>query len=194
MAAGVGGIACALLVGGVVGVFVGAGLAIALDRGLRRLEPRSVRRRRELLAADLPMAADLLAACLLAGAPLDRAADAVSDVLDGPLAEELADATARIRLGAEPAAVWRSLAFVPAMAPLGRALARAADSGAPLADALVRLADEQRSARRRAAFVAAQKVGVWAAAPLGLCFLPAFVLLGVVPLIVGIAQHIIAPR
>jgi hypothetical protein len=38
--------------------------------------------------------------------------------------------------------------------------------------------------------MAAQRVGVHAVAPLALCFLPAFVLLGIVPLVVGLAQQL----
>jgi hypothetical protein len=36
-------------------------------------------------------------------------------------------------------------------------------------------------------------VGVKAVAPLGLCFLPAFVLLGIIPVVAGLASAIILP-
>jgi hypothetical protein len=39
--------------------------------------------------------------------------------------------------------------------------------------------------------VAARAVAVRAAAPLGLCFLPAFVLLGVVPTVLGLARGVL---
>jgi len=40
---------------------------------------------------------------------------------------------------------------------------------------------------------AARKVGVLAVAPLGLCFLPAFVCLGIVPVVVGLASQVLVP-
>jgi pilus assembly protein TadC len=64
-------------------------------------------------------------------------------------------------------------------------MARSLDTGAPAAEALTRLADDLRRERRTLADQAARSVGVRAAAPLGLCFLPAFVLVGIVPSIVS---------
>lgn len=184
-----GGIAATVVAADALGVTVAlsAGLAttVGLVRALSRLEPASARRRRSRLAADLPAAADLLAACLVTGCPLPEAVEAVSDALGGPLGAELRSASAQMRLGTDPSDAFGVLAAQPVLAPLGRALARAVDSGAPVAHVLVRVADEQRTARRHAASAAAQRVAVWSAAPLGLCFLPAFVLLGVVPLVAG---------
>ncbi|MFB9964969.1 hypothetical protein ACFFOP_20530 [Sinosporangium siamense] len=40
---------------------------------------------------------------------------------------------------------------------------------------------------------AARRVGVYAVAPLGLCFLPAFVVVGVVPTMVGLASGVMLP-
>lgn len=182
----------ALLVGGMAGVLCGVVVAIVLERVLSRLEPRAVRRRRERLAADLPVAADLLAACLLAGSTLADAAESVAAALDGPLREALSGVVAAVRLGADPASAWLSLAEEAALAPLARAVARAVESGAPLAETMARLADDQRGERRRAAAAAAQRVGVRAVMPLGACFLPAFVLLGVAPVVGGIARQVLS--
>jgi hypothetical protein len=54
-----------------------------------------------------------------------------------------------------------------------------------MADGLALLAGDLRRRRRAAAEQRARSVGVRAAAPLGLCFLPAFVLIGVVPSVVS---------
>lgn len=62
-----------------------------------------------------------------------------------------------------------------------------------MADVLTRLADDAREASRTNAVSAARKVGVKAVAPLGLCFLPAFVLLGIIPVIAGLASTILLP-
>jgi hypothetical protein len=71
-------------------------------------------------------------------------------------------------------------------------LSRAAEGGAPVAAAVSRLAADARADARARGEQAARRVGVLAVAPLGLCFLPAFVLLGVVPVIAGLAGPLFA--
>jgi Flp pilus assembly protein TadB len=193
VAVAVSAVACAVLIGGVPGVLAGIVAAAVGHRVLSRLEPRSVRAARRRTAADLPAAADLLAACLLSGAPMIDAAEAVAGALGGPIAGPLREVAAAIRLGADPADAWRALDSRPELAPIARAIARAMAGGAPLAGALTRLADERRQALRAEASAAARRVGVRAAALLGLCFLPAFVLLGVAPVIASIAATVVLP-
>jgi tight adherence protein B len=65
------------------------------------------------------------------------------------------------------------------------ALDRAEMSGAKLAATLTRLADRARDEAHAESIAAARRAGVLAVAPLGLCFLPAFLLLGVVPMVLG---------
>jgi pilus assembly protein TadC len=162
-------------------------------RFLARLEPREIRLRRARITAELPMAIDLLAACLRGGNAWPESVEAVADAVGGPLGAELSRVAARIRLGAEPAMEWLGLTDDPVLAPLGRAVARAASGGAPVAATLARLARDQRRTARAAASARARIAGVRAVAPLGLCFLPAFVLLGIVPAIAGIAQNLALP-
>lgn len=193
---GVGGLAgfvCALLVGGPVGWAAGAVVAVGCVRVLSRLEPRAVRLRRARILTELPIAIDLLAACLRGGGAWHESVEAVADAVGGPLGTDLARVAARIRLGADPAEEWLSLASDPTLAPLGRAAARAATGGAPLAATLARLARDQRRTARAAASARARTAGVRAVAPLGLCFLPAFVLLGIVPAVAGIAANVLLP-
>lgn len=193
LASGVTALTCAVLVGGPVGIGVGLVAGVVCRQVLARLEPRSVRAERQRLAADLPAAADLLAACLLSGAPMVDAAEAVAAALGGPVSGPLRSVAAAIRLGADPPGAWRALDARPELAPLSRTVARAMAGGAPLADALTRLADDRRRALRADAAAAARRVGVRAAAPLGLCFLPAFVLIGVTPVVASIAATVVLP-
>ncbi|WP_460333476.1 type II secretion system F family protein [Actinoallomurus acanthiterrae] len=187
------GIACALLLGGPLGWVAGVLVAVGLMRFLARLEPKAARERRGRVVAELPIAIDLLAACLRGGGAWHESVEAVADAVGGPLGAELARVAARIRLGADPAAEWLALAQDPVLAPLGRAAARAASGGAPLAATLARLARDQRRAARVAAAKRARAAGVRAVAPLGLCFLPAFILLGIVPAVAGIAATLLLP-
>jgi Flp pilus assembly protein TadB len=187
------GLACALVLGGPVGWVSGVLLAVGSWWFLARLEPRAARVRRARLVAELPIAVDLLAACLRGGGAWHDSVEAVADAVGGPLGAELSHVAARIRLGADPAAEWLALAHDPVLAPLGRAAARAASGGAPLAATLARLARDQRRVARVAAAQRARSAGVRAVAPLGLCFLPAFILLGIVPAIAGIASTVLLP-
>lgn len=187
------GLACALICGGLLGVVVGTIVAVACERMTSRLEPAADRKRKARLAADLPIAVDLLSACLRGGTSWSVAVESVSEALGGPLGAELEAVAARVRLGADPAGAWQALAAEPALASLARTVARAADSGASLAPALRRLAQDHRRTARNAALARARSAGVRAVAPLGLCFLPAFVLLGIVPAIVGIAKTLQLP-
>jgi hypothetical protein len=65
-------------------------------------------------------------------------------------------------------------------------MARAHQSGASVRDAVAGLAVELAAQSAARAEARARSVEVRAAAPLGACFLPAFVLLGVVPMVAGV--------
>ena len=187
--AGAVGLAAALLVGGWIGIAVGVGVALAGDRVLRNGEPDDERAVRAALVRDLPGACDLLGVCLGAGLPLAGALAAVGEAVPGPLGARLQAAAALYRLGAEPRRAW---ADVPApLAPLARTMVRAGESGASVVPALVALATDTRSSARALVEAEVRRAGVWVLAPLGLCFLPAFVCLGVVPLVLGIAGDVL---
>ena len=68
---------------------------------------------------------------------------------------------------------------------------RSASSGAALADGVAELADQSRHDAAHAATAAAERAGVLIAGPLGLCFLPAFVCLGIVPVVAGLAGDVL---
>ena len=178
-------LAVILLVGGTVGVGLAGVAGLVADAAVRRLESPATRRRREALSVGLPPVVDLLASCLVAGQAPTAAVDEVAGAVEGPLSEELAAVSARLRLGVDPATVWRDLAGHPQLGPWGRCMLRATDSGASVAEAMTRLADDLRRDARATVEAQARAVGVRSALPLGICLLPAFVLLGVVPLVAG---------
>jgi pilus assembly protein TadC len=174
-----------VLVGGVAGLAAGLVAAVACWRGTSRLEPPAVRRRREQLVASVPHVVDLMAACLAAGMSPTVAVEQIGSAVGPPAGDELAELAARLRLGVDPVTVWSELAGHPELGGLGRSLARAVRSGASVSDAMQRLADDLRRRSRADVESRARAVGVKAAVPLGICMLPAFVLVGVVPLVVG---------
>ena len=69
--AGVAAVAVAGLIGTWWGVPLGVAAGVGLHRFLGRREPARVRQERLAAAADLPLGADLLAAAVRAGAPVD---------------------------------------------------------------------------------------------------------------------------
>ena len=193
IACGLAGIALALLVGGLAGPVLGLLLAVAGPAVLGRLEPASAREEREALAADLPLALDLLAACLTGGSPLCEAVRAVADAVPGPCGTRLVRVAAALEVGRSSAQAWSALALPgdELAGAAARALARAGEGGAPVAGAVVRLAEQAREGARARGQQAAERAGVLAVGPLGLCFLPAFVLLGVVPVIAGLVAPLL---
>jgi pilus assembly protein TadC len=88
-----------------------------------------------------------------------------------------------------PAAWQRGIAETAQTAPLLRALCRSDTSGAALAGTCRRLADQLREHAQAQAAVTAGRSAVLMIAPLMCCFLPAFVLLGVVPVVVSVLSQ-----
>ncbi|MFI7539693.1 type II secretion system F family protein [Actinoplanes sp. NPDC049599] len=185
------GLAVVAVVGSWWAVPFGVAAGVGVDQFLRRREPAEVRAARLRAVADLPLGADLLAAVLRAGAPVDRSVSAVAAVLGGPLGERLDRVGRSLRLGAEPAEAWAHLAEVPGADRLVAAAVRSSASGGALAGALTRLADDLRGDRSVAVEAAAHRAGVLIVLPLGLCFLPAFVLAGLVPVVVAVLGDVL---
>jgi len=189
--AGLAGAAVAVMAEGWFGVLAGAVTAVVLDRVLRRLEPAARRRQRLAEAAALPLAADLLAVTIRGGVPVDRATRAVAEAVPGPLGERLGRVGRALSLGSTPSEAWAELAPVPGAERLVRAAVRSAEHGSALAAALGRLADDLRADRAIAADAAARRAAVLIVLPLGLCFLPAFVLAGLVPVIIAVLGDVL---
>jgi Flp pilus assembly protein TadB len=185
------GMAMALVVGGVLGIAVGVAVAVATGRLIARLEPAGARRRRQDRAAELPLTLDLLGVCLRAGMPLVVALETVADALPGPFSDDLRVVAGLQRLGAAPTTAWAELTSDADLAPASRAVARSAESGSRLAAAFDRLAADRRSALASAGLSRARSAGVVAMAPLGLCFLPAFVCLGIVPIVLSLFGEVL---
>ena len=181
-------VAVGLLFGGATGLVAAVVVAVGGERMLRRTAGHEGTAIRTALLRDLPGACDLVGVCLGAGVPVAGALAAVGDAVPGPLGAQLRRVAALYRLGAEPRGAW---ADVPSeLAGLGRVLIRAGESGATVAPALRSLAADSRAAERLDAEAAVRRAGVWVLAPLGACFLPAFLCLGVVPLVLGIAGDV----
>lgn len=179
------GVLAWLLVGGWVGAVVAVPCAVVAGCLIRRIEPISKRRERLRALSDLPLACDLLAASLRAGATVERSVGVVATAMGGPLSKDLRRVRDGLRLGLHPRDAW-SAVQLPEASRLVDAAVRGVDSGAAIARAFSRVADDLRDARLAAVEATASRVGVLIVLPLGLCFLPAFVFAGIAPVIVAV--------
>jgi pilus assembly protein TadC len=140
---------------------------------------------------------DVLAACLSSGMAVANAAAAAGSTAPQPLAEVLIRAASLLALGADSATAWsppprqRPQDQDHRIAALQRLARRSASSGAALAGGVTDLADEARLDAGDEAKAAAERASVLIAGPLGLCYLPAFVCLGIVPVIAGLATDVL---
>jgi pilus assembly protein TadC len=140
---------------------------------------------------------DVLAVCLAAGMAVSTAAAATAPSAPPKLARVLRRAADLLALGADAGVAWSISPDLPVASvdaqtdALLRLARRSASSGAALADGVAELADQSRHDAAQAAAAAAERAGVLIAGPLGLCFLPAFVCLGIVPLVAGLAGDVL---
>jgi pilus assembly protein TadC len=176
---------------GVLSSAAGVGVALAV-RGLAERSEHG-----EEDPVDLAGAWEQLAVCLEIGLPVAAAVSAAADPLAGRAGAELRRVAGLLELGADPAEAWRAAhdGSTPNGSPLA-AFARAAARSAGTGAALARTARAE-GARIRVALVdtaeaRAQRAGVLITAPLGLCFLPAFLVLGIAPVVIGLAGQVLA--
>jgi pilus assembly protein TadC len=140
---------------------------------------------------------DVLAVCLQAGMAVSAAAAAAAPSAPATLGRILRRAADLLALGADPAVAWSippdlSIKSAdPQIDALLRLARRSAASGAALAGGVAELADQCRHDAAHAATAAAERAGVLIAGPLGVCFLPAFVCLGIVPVVAGLAGDVL---
>ena len=150
---------------------------------LAKLETQSVRRRRTELQAALPLAVDLLAAALSAGLPVMEAVGEVARVIPGPLGDDLTQLEQLLRMGAGHHQLHSQ--EMTSLAQVLGVLERSQRWGASASEELLRFARQMRMEQRRRGEAEVRKISVRTAGPLGLCFLPAFIALVVVPAVYG---------
>ncbi|MCP3799883.1 type II secretion system F family protein [Allokutzneria sp. A3M-2-11 16] len=140
----------------------------------------------------LAAAWDIFAACLKAGMPVPAAVRIAADRLSGRARAALAEAADLLALGADPTVAWQAASALPETTRLARAARGTARSGAALAQLARELATAQRATAADQAESLAQRAAVLMSAPLGACFLPAFLCLGVAPVVAGLANGLMA--
>ena len=183
-----------VLTGSILGVLtglLGLGLAFAGRRWTAALVHRAevesaasngTEQTSNVPPVDTALVLELLAAQLRAGlAPL-AALGTLAEALNS---RPLHAVCQRLQMGSGWGSAWSGSA-AGAFGELQDALAPAYTGGAPSTALLLSLADAHRLSERRAAERAAGKLSVALVVPLGLCSLPAFICLGIVPILISL--------
>lgn len=170
--------------GAATGAVAGAAALLMLRRGARS-RPGTAD------AGDLAAAWDLLATCLAAGLTVPDAVAAASRRLPGAAGDTVRRVSGLLALGADPGQAWSVAAASPDLAGVARAAGRSATTGSALGRAARSEAARLRGELTDRAEERAQRAAVRITAPLGLCFLPAFLVLGIVPVVIGLAGQVV---
>ena len=184
-AAAAAGWAAALLVGWPVGLVAGPAVFASAKALLRRLVAQAQRPAPIRVNA---FAAELVATCLDAGATPAAALEAAGTNLGGSLGSALARAGGALATGAT---VAEALPGDGPLAPLAAVFRRSAQTGSAMSEQLVGIAAQLRADEQYERLAKAHRVGVLSALPLGLCMLPAFLLLAVVPAVIGLGSGLL---
>ncbi|WP_137120401.1 type II secretion system F family protein [Segeticoccus rhizosphaerae] len=140
-------------------------------------------------AADVATAMDLLALALTGGAGVTESIEVVAAEVGGEAGRQLRVVSAGLRWGMDDQAAWANLP--PTWSPAARAMSLAGLAGVPPGELLAAGAADVRRAQQARLEVAASKLGVALVLPLGLAFLPAFVLMTVLPVVLALAQDVL---
>lgn len=141
---------------------------------------------------DVAVVLDLLDAAGAAGCQIPAALAGVGRAIGGERGALLSAVAAALGLGAAWEQAWAdgaaigSSAAVRSLTPVADALAPSWAHGAPSGALLRGAAAMVRRERHAQAMAAAGRLGVQLVLPLGLCHLPAFVLVGLVPVLISL--------
>ncbi len=181
--AGLTGLVIWLGIGGVAGAVAGVVAIPLVLKAIALLDARGPARINRQLAEQLPETLDLMRAGLDAGLPLRTVTARVTALVPEPTASLLGDVLGNVEVGRSDDRAWAQLGDHPVWGDLARDLARSAASGAAMSRLLMVTAQQARAELGATRTRRARAVGVRSVLPLVTCFLPAFVLVGVVPII-----------
>ncbi|NKX53409.1 type II secretion system F family protein [Arthrobacter mobilis] len=133
---------------------------------------------------------DLLGAMVQSGTPLPHAVATLARVCSPPVRDGLETVAGALMLGTEWQSAWALAGGDGQLQELQEALRFGAVTGAPAAAILYVQAEQIRRRRRQEAERRAAALGTRLVLPLGLCALPSFVCLGVVPVLVSLLPRL----
>ncbi|PRQ12168.1 hypothetical protein C1Y63_02325 [Corynebacterium sp. 13CS0277] len=158
-----------------------------------RLQPAPARARRtrrwaggEASAHDIAADIELFAACMGSGLTAAAAADIVASTATAPRAWRTT--ASLLALGAAPDIAWGPMLTQPKLGDLAHLAIAAHTHGTPMTEGLTRLATTIRDTATTDAAARAEKAGVLIALPLAAFFLPAFMIVGLAPIVISIGS------
>lgn len=132
---------------------------------------------------------DLVQVASTSGASVPRGLSAVGGAVGGPRGAAMVTVAGRLTVGSPWDEAWRG---TPSdLRHVANALGPTWLDGAPPSAALAVAAESLRRGRSARAAEAANRLGVRLVLPLGLCYLPAFVLVGIVPVLLAMASTVL---
>ena len=135
--------------------------------------------------ASIPLLLELLATALESGLPIQGALQVVAEVAEAKMRTKLLQVVAGLRIGASWQDSWAGCLGEDGIEQIRDALSFGAATGASAAPLLYAQARHYRSSAARDAQKRAAALGVKLVLPLGLCALPAFIAVGVVPVVMA---------
>jgi Flp pilus assembly protein TadB len=139
---------------------------------------------------DPALMLDLLAAMFRAGTSLPAAVRTLARAAEGDGRLRLEKVAAALQLGTEWSSAWALAGEDEGLARIREALTFGAATGAPSAEILHAQAEQLRRRRRQEAERRAAALGTKLVLPLGLCALPSFVCLGIVPVLISLLPRL----
>lgn len=182
------GLLCGLVVDGWAGAIVAVAVAAVLTVGLGALGGEKEEGRP---GPELPDALDLLASCLDSGLPLSRAVEVVAEVSPRATGARLAVVSSALAAGRAGHEAWALIVDDAAWGGVAAEVAAAERRGTALSGLLRAHAADARQDVSDEVVKRARTVGVRSVLPLMVCFLPAFVLVGVVPIVAGLIRDLL---
>ncbi|MDR7382959.1 type II secretion system F family protein [Promicromonospora iranensis] len=176
--------------GGIGSLAVGMGLVLLVGGRIWSDRLVAAARGADQAGVDVQVVLALVAAALRSGAGVPRALEATGVAVGGSDGLELTRAAHALVLGADWERAWTGVRGE--LAPMVRALRGAWLDGAAPGEALGAAGEEVRHERRATARTAAARLGVRLVLPLGTCYLPAFVLVGLVPVLLALGIDLLA--
>ncbi|GAB2463585.1 hypothetical protein GCM10027063_01100 [Promicromonospora xylanilytica] len=176
--------------GGVGSLAVGLGLVLLVAGRVWSDRLVAAARGADGPGVDIQVVLELVAAAVRSGAGVPRALEATGAAVGGPDGAVLTRAGHALVLGATWERAWAG--SPPGLDPMVRALRGAWLDGAAPGEALRAAGEEVRHERRGTARTAAARLGVRLVLPLGTCYLPAFVLVGLVPVLLALGIDLLA--
>lgn len=137
---------------------------------------------------EIAATTELLALVLRGGCGVVDGLERVAAVSGTEVATDLASVAAAVRWGMPWARAWEAVG--PGWSVVARAVVLADALGVPPSGPLARAAADQRREHAHGIEIATARLAVRIVLPLGLAFLPAFVLLGLVPLVLALAGEL----